>query len=267
MKYGKRSRSTRSRKTFRKRPFKSTFKRRSKSLTNRVQTLEKKVRVLKPERKFRWSPGDDADFEQQIGGNPQAGGGGSYGWFGANIELARIAQGVEKDQRIGNQLIKGSYRCHMNIKVSCPQVTEAASLAQDRWLRCVVVQTDDIITNFTDGDYILPNVDSDYSRVFSPYSPDVLKSNGIHILYDKVHKWRKALYNYDAGNPFNGGQITPQYHFKLRFRVKSKICYSGSAASSLLTPVYVLFFDDADNINIAPTVHITSMAEYWQDNN
>jgi len=240
-------------------------KKRSKSVTFRLKKVEKKVRQLKPESKFRWSKGDDSDFIQQIAGNPVYPS--SYGWFGQDINLARIGVGTEKDQRIGNQLVKGSYRCTMDVKVSGIGATEGVTICMDRFLRCIVVQTDDLISNFTNGDYILPNVDDQYCRVFSPYSPDVLKSNGIHILYDKVHKWRKALVNYEAGQNFTSGQVTGDYHFKLNFRVKSKICYESSVGSSLLTPVYVLFFDDLDNNAVAPTVHITGMAERWQDNN
>jgi len=271
MAYGKsRARSSRrSRYGKRKSAFKRTMsKRRSKSVGFRLKKVEKKVRVLTPERKFRFNPCITAAYTQVIKANTEYGGGTGEngGWFGETITLGHISQGTDKNERVGNQLIKKSYSCVINYRITPHVATEGITSIPNRYLRVVVVQTKSSIDQFTDGDWLIPNIGAITNRVFAPFNPDRLKDNGIRILVDKVVNYTNARYWYNLGAPPYGGEFQGLTLRKLAFRSPMTMTYDNAAGGSILTPIYVLFFDDYDNITIAPTVQLDSITERWSDN-
>ena len=245
-------------------PSKSLSKKRSKSVTFRLKKVEKKVRVLTPEKKFKFTAGAFGTFVQSVGANPIAAL--SNGWFSLAQGIGGINQGAQSYERVGTDLVKGSYYVKLDFTITPPAFSAANPFPSLRQMRIVAITTALNDQQFVDGNWLIPYVDPLWNRTRSPISRERLLASKAQILYDKLVTWQRP----DIENPINAAadRFHSQSVTKLTIRLKPihKMRYDNNGGASLLTPLYILCFDDIDNAFARPLMTLSSYQEYWQDN-
>jgi len=266
MAYGKFGRK-RARSTFRKKKTygkKRVFKRRGKSMGARLKQVERKVRVLKPENKRHYhttaTPPDPMPTQSMIV-SPVAG----SGWFTVSQGILSIAQGVNIQQRVGNNIVKNSMYMKMLFHLTPPAFSEGYPTPQFRQFRVMIIQVPQLLDAFSGGQWFVPYSDPVTYRVHVP--KDTERCKGVAILYDKVITWQVPEMTNGAGAAANVFQSFSGRH-QYTFRVKPRFSpvWDNSDAGSVLNPVYVIFFNDKDEAAARPTIGMSSCQHYWKDN-
>jgi len=273
MKYAKRSRSSRYRKksVLKKR----VFKRRTKSVGFRLKKVEKKVRVLTPETKYFFVPGGDnitytGAYKQQIGSNPEPDS--TFGCFTTYIHgLCALSQGSTQNTRVGLDIVPKSMYVKTNWVLVPPEFGENYPLPRDRQARCVVFQTKGKLAQLYDagsggGRWLLPFVDPQSQRTRTPFEPHRLKGNGVAILFDRLYTWQRAKVQNNAGSVDNIGFSTAEKEISIRFKPRYPLEWANADPTSLLNPIYIMWFDDQDSTPQAPFVILTSIMHWFKDN-
>lgn len=266
MGYGRGKSRRRAKSTFRKKTFakKRVFKCRGKSLVSRVKTVERKVRVLKPERKRHYhttATPPDAMPTQPMIVSPVPG----NGWFTVTQGILSIAQGTNIQQRVGNNIVKNSMYLKMMFHLTPPAFSAGYPTPQFRQFRVMIIQVPQLLDAFSSGQWFVPYSDPVTYRIH--VARDTERCKGVAILYDKVITWQvPEMTNVTgaAAAQFNSYSGRHQYTFRIKPRYSP--VWDNSDAGSVLNPVYVLFFNDKDEEAARPTIGMSSCQHYWKDN-